>query len=231
MNIKEISSKILVEGGVRADHYTDSERILDINNEYFFFIEKMTQKESRVSPTNGNTIYQIFSIASDIDTSIDREIIDTEVIRLEYRQSTSDDWRCIDRDIARCESCFSNVDSRFDADEKKINLFSPMVGEYRVTYPRPAIVPFDVTDLVLPTPPSPTFLPLVFHPLLYLRPALTQAQLFKPSNVKSIETRIERLETLFNNHYDRSFETIQQRFVILSREDNDLCKYTEEIPL
>ncbi len=328
MNIKEISDQILIEAGIRADHYTEAQRILGINNEYQILIEKIIQKEPATNIANGQQINQIVTTLNNDSIVIDRIIDDVEIVDIKYRylnnaqqisseidwnspsngdtltgtvalstdvlgpivpvkinyylnnvlvsgditvgptysfsletseypngnyrlkivatdaagltESTSigvtldnsiatgkyviDDviWNCLDRDSKRCTTCFGNYEQSFDFDEKTITIKNPHIAEYVVTYSRPPITSFVVGDLILGTPPSPTLLPDVFKPLLYLRLAMEQAEIFKPSHVPKIERQLNRLDTLFNNHYGRTFNS---HVMTIEGDSDDDCNF------
>ena len=211
MNIKQIVDKILKEADISGTRYTVADRIDDVNAEMQKLITYATQLGSKFPMTDGTTAYEDFTLVAG-DNTFTRTKPDISIIKVEYRQDENTEWQCLDRDTQLCERCFAYLSMRFRADEKTVTVSDALVGEIRVTYERPTITLFTESDYTDPTPPSPTWIPSEFHPLLYLKPALDQARLYKPDRVEKIKADRDEYIELFDAHYRRNatvYATIQ----------------------
>jgi len=207
MDIKDIADKIIKESDVNPVEYEVADRIVDINTEYLKLIELATQIGSKFPISAGGDNTESFTIV-DGDQTLTRTIKDTSIQKVEYRAVATDDWECMDRDTERCHNCFAFNNSHFIANEKQVFLEDAYAGFLKVTYDRANITVFTTADYSLGTPPSPDWLPETFHPLLWMKPALDMAELYKPDRVAKIEKDRDELLILFRNHYGRDAETI-----------------------
>jgi len=207
MDIQEIADKIIKESDVRADEYIVADRIVDINTEYFKLIEMATQIGSKFPMSAGGDSTEEFTIV-DGDQTLTRTIADTSILKMEYRVVATADWECMKRDTELCVNCFSYKNGKFTANEKNIFLEDARAGFVKITYGRANITAFTAADYVAGTPPSPDWLPEVFQPLLWMKPALDVAAIYKPDRVKKLSNDRDELMVLFRNHYGRDVETV-----------------------
>lgn len=207
MNIKQITDKTIKEAGVRPDEYTVADRIDDQNTEYLKLIELATQIGSKFPMTDGGATSETFSIVAG-DQTLTRTIKDTSIVKVEFRYDSNSDWQCLKRDTDRCSNCFFFMNGKFRANEKQVFLEDAYAGELRVTYERGNITQFTESDYDEVTPPSPDWLPEVFHPLIWMKPSLDMASLYKPDRVAKLTADRDELLVLFRNHYGRDAENI-----------------------
>ena len=208
MDIKYILDKIILESDVRKDRYTVANRIDDVNEEYMFLIEWATQMSSHQLHSDETTRYQIINITADADELVElRDNIDTTAVRVEFKASGASEWQCLDwkeHCEGECCSCGCLGDMRFEIDEKKIFLYNTRVGEIRITYDRGFITKFVESDYTSATPPEPKYLPEVFRPLLWMRPAIRRSGYYKPERYQQITNEYNELFQLFKTHYSRN---------------------------
>lgn len=211
MNIKEIVDKALKESDVQAQDWTVADRLVDVNSEYRIRVEKSVQIGSKIPASSKEDVSETFSVVSGSNV-FDRTIADVPVVRVDFMPTGSLRYERVTRDQSRSINgwCFGDIKGFFD--EKRVFIENGYGGTLRVTYGRGALTTFDIDDYNDDEPPSPDFLPEVFQPLLYLRPALRQARFYKNDRVKGLEEEVLRLETLFDNHYGRD-AVYDSRFV------------------
>lgn len=207
MDIKQIVDKIPKEADINTREYTVADRVADVNTEYLFLIEYARQIGSNIAPTDGGDADEVFTLVQADEQTFTRTITDTSIVKVEYRLDNTQKWRCIDHDPKACENCYAYREMRFAANEKKIIVKDGIVGELRVTYDRPAITLFVEADYSDVTPPAPDWLPETFHPLLWLKPAMTKAGYYKKDRYSVLEAQYTNLFELFDNHYSRHSAT------------------------
>lgn len=217
MNIKRIVDKIVIESDVSPAEYPVADRIEDVNSEYLSYIEKSVQIGSKEPASEAETTEEIFNVTSGSNTFI-RTIKDVPIQRVDYKSLNGSKWVRLERDLSRGVNTWCGCNITFFANEKEIFVENGRDGEIRVTYARGQVVTFTLGDYNSPNPPSPDFLPETFHDLLWLRPALYQAEMYKKDRVSYLRNRLERLETLFNNHYGRDAVNTSQL-----RTEEDSC--------
>lgn len=216
MNIKEIVDKALKESDVQAQDWIVADRLVDVNSEYRIRVEKSVQIGSKVPASSKEAVSETFSVVEGSNT-FDRTITDVPVVRVDFMPTGSSRYERVTRDQSRMINgwCFGDIKGFFD--EKRVFIENGVGGTLRVTYGRGALTTFDMDDYEDEDPPSPDFLPEVFHPLLWLRPALRQARFYKTDRVKGLEEEVLRLETLFDNHYGR--DAVLDSQIVTDEED------------
>lgn len=203
MNIKTIVDKIPKEADINPSEYTVEDRIIDVNSEYLKLIEKATQIGS-IEPISGaESLVETFSIVEGSNTHL-REIKDVPVERVDYRAEGATKWCRMDRDQSRAVNVFCGCGIKFFANEKQIMIEQGRPGEVRVTYVHGDVTTFTLADYNAGNPPSPTWLPEVYHDLLWLYPALKMARFYKTNRVNGLIEMIAPLQTMFNNRYGRN---------------------------
>lgn len=203
MNIAQIVDKIVVESDVQASQYPIANRIDDINAKYLALIEKAIQIGSK-EPISGLEVFsETFTVVTGSNTFV-RTIKDIPIVRVDFQHSGSTGYCRVTEDLARKIGFLCSCGMKFFADEKRIFVENGRPGTVRITYARGDITLFTEADYSNPTPPSPTWLPSTFHPLLWLEPAAVQAEYYKKDRAVSLRNQVTRLETLFENHYQRN---------------------------
>lgn len=204
MNIKEIADKIVKEADVNPNEYLVADRVVDINEKYLEYIELAVQIASNEPISNDEDVSETFTVVTGSNEFL-RTMPDIFIFRVDFQQTGSDLWKRVDRDQSRkIGRRFYGCGIEMFADEKRIFVEDGKPGTLRVTYARGDIETFTEADYSLSVPPSPDWLPPVFHPLLWIAPALTQAQYYKPDRVDALASKLQRLEALFYNHYGRN---------------------------
>lgn len=204
MNIKQIADKIIKEADINQDEYTIADRIDDINSKYFQLIEWATQIGSTEAISNKEVHNEDFTLVEG-DNTLDRVIIDVPIYSIEYSSDT----------VVTADSNFYPLEMEdgyhycgcgleVELTEKQIILKDASAGTLRLRYARGTIVPFTLADYSLTPPPSPTWLPVIFHDLLWLEPATTQADYYKKDRSVALHNKLTKLEGLFYNHYLRN---------------------------
>jgi hypothetical protein len=219
MDIKYIVDKALKESDVQAQDWPVSERLADVNVEYRIRVEKAVQIGSKIPASAKEDVSETFSVVAG-SNEFDRTIVDVPVVRLDFMPTGGSRFEKVTRDQSRSINGWCWGDIRGFFDEKRVFIENGVSGTLRVTYGRGALVTFDMDDYEDETPPSPDFLPEVFHPLLWLVPALAQAEYYKKDRVSALQRQVTRLEALFDNHYGRDAIYDGQ---IVTDEDDSSC--------
>lgn len=213
MHIKTLVDKIIKEGDIQAQDYSVADRVEDINAEYLLRIEKSVQIGSKIPISKAEATSETFAIVTGSNT-LTRTIKDVPIVRLDFKPTGGSYYEPVPVDPGRRINMFCLADQRYFANEKQIFVENGVGGTLRVTYSRGLITLFTAADYALSSAwPSPDFLPEVFHPLLWLKPAMTQAGYYKKDRYPILKAEFERIETLFDNHYgrdsahDSSFDT------------------------
>lgn len=203
MNIKQIVDKIPKEADINPAEYTVADRISDVNSQYLQLIEKARQIGS-IEPISGvETFTESFAIVAGANT-LTRTIKDIPIERIDYKPTGASKFRRVNRDISRSLNTWQCLGMKFFANEKQIFIENGLAGDIRVTYIGGNVTTFTESDYNAGTPPTPTFLPEVFHDLLWLHPALTQAQYYKTDRVNGLTDKVTKLQNLFDNRYGRN---------------------------
>lgn len=218
MNIKQLVDKLRKEADVQTSSYSVENAIEDINAEYLFRIEKATQIGSTVPISNAEATTETF-IVVDGSNTFTRTIKDAPILRVDYMPTGGSYNERLEEDQSRRVNSFCLHGMRFFANEKQVFVEDGRAGTLTVTYTRGNITSFIAADYDEVTPPSPDWLPEVFHPLLWLTPALVQAGYYKPDRVPVLKLQFDRLDDLFFNHYGRK-SAFNSRF---ETEENDDC--------
>lgn len=202
-NIKQIVDKIIKESDVNPLDYPVSDRIDDVNEFYLEYIEQAVQIGSTVPISEAEDTSEDFTVVAGSNT-FTRTIQDVPILRVDFQNNSVGSFEPVCEDPSRLIGGVNIGKTRYFANEKQIFVEEGYAGTLRVTYARGGLTLFTEADYNLGSGwPSPDYLPNTFQPLLWLRPALRMAELYKPKRVKSLRTRVERLETLFYNHYGR----------------------------
>ena len=210
-NIKQLVDKIPAEADINPSEYPVAVRIEDINEVYLSLVEQARQIASTEPISADETFEEVFTLVRG-SNEFERTIPDVPILRVDFQRTGSESWCEVHEDQMRkrgrrtCTCGFT-----YFADEKRIFAEDARPGTLRVTYASGEVVPFTVGDYQDNTPPHPVWLPKTFVPLLYLKPALVQAEYYKTDRVSGILRRIERLEELFYTHYSRNSATDQTR--------------------
>lgn len=205
MNIKEIVDKIVKEADLNPREYTVADRIEDVNSKYMELVELARQTASREPISGGETFSETFTLVEG-SNEFTRTMPDLPIFRVDYQPAGSTRWCRVTEDQSRkigewcCEDSVC-CDFKFFANEKKIFSERARAGTLRVTYLTGELVLFTAADYTNPNPPSPIWLPTTFHDLLWMYPALHQAELYKPDRVNYLERRIVPKQNLFDSHY------------------------------
>lgn len=210
-NLKQLIDRIPAEADVNPSEYPVSVRIDDLNEVYFALIEQARQIAS-TEPISADEVFEETFTLVRGSNELERTITDIPIFRVDFQSENSESWCEVHEDQMRRRER-RNCTCRFSyfADEKRIFAEDARPGTLRVTYASGEAEPFTVADYQASTPPHPVWLPKTFVPLLYLKPALVQAQYYKTDRVSGIQARIERLEGLFYTHYSRNSATDQTR--------------------
>lgn len=203
MNIKEIVDKIPKEADINPSEYTVADRIADVNSRLLILVAKASQIGSKEPMNDGEDISEIFNIVAGSNT-LARTIENVPILRVDWRPNNLSRWCRLDLDPTRGINTWAYCDIKFFANEKEVFVENGRVGEVRVTYARGAVTLFTVANYSATPAPSPDILPLEFHDLLWLYPALRQARIYKKDRVAGLEAEVNELQTLFNNHYGRN---------------------------
>lgn len=217
MDIKYIVDKALKESDVQAQDWPVLDRLADVNAEYLFRIEKGVQIGSKVPMSRKEDVSETFTLTEG-SNEFDRTIVDVPIQRVDFLATGASRYERVHRDESRMINGYCWGDEKVFFDEKRVFVENGVPGTLRVTYARGVIVAFDLDDYEDETPPSPDFLPEVFHPLLWLRPALRQARFYKKDRVSALEDDVARLETLFDNHYGR--DAIYDSQIVTDEQDS-----------
>lgn len=203
MNIKRITDRIYKEADVNRREYVMEDVIDDVNQEYLFLIEKARQIGPSVPMGDGAAVTQTMTNVTKGETQFSRNIANVGIVKVEYRYVNNEEWQCMDKDDL-CATCRKCEVATFRAYERDIYITSNVDSiDVRITYDRPLIQKFTVADVSLTTPPEPLFLPEEFHPLLWMKPALTQTGYFKTERYPVLQARYEELFEQFSQHYRR----------------------------
>jgi len=213
MNIKRIADKIIEEADIEAHNYSVSRRIEDINAEYLMRVEKAMQIGSTVPISNAEDTTEEFVVVAGSNT-FTRTIKDVPIQRVDFIPTGGSYHEPVTLDPSRLINGISLADQKYFANEKQFFVENGYPGTLRVTYARGGITLFTVDDYNLgDASPSPDWLPETFHPLLWLPLALTQSQYYEKDRTTALETKLERVETLFENHYGRDAQQVSEFFV------------------
>jgi len=219
MNIKTIVDKALKESDVQAQDWSITDRLVDVNAEYQKLVEKGVQIGSKVPMSRKEDVSETFAVVAG-SNDFDRTITDVPVVRVDFMPTGGTRYEKANRDQSRMINGWYCGDLRVFFDEKRVFVEEGYAGTLRVTYARGTIVAFDLDDYNDATPPSPDFLPEVFHPLLWLKPALRQAKFYKKDRAGALEDEVKELQDLFDNHYGRDAVYDSE---IVTDESNDSC--------
>ena len=205
MNIKQIVDKIAVEGGFNTSEYSLNNRIDDVNASYFKHIEIARQIGSTQPITDAGEVKVVDNIALTAgNTTYTRTIPDVAIRRVDFKPTGSSRYHRLDIDYSVSVDTYDNWCRRYFADEKYIYIEDlKQDGEMRVTYEGGTVAGFTLANYNAGTPPSPTFLPEVFHPLLWLEPAMNKTALYNNNRHASLKNQYESLYVLFYKHYKR----------------------------
>lgn len=189
---------------MQASQYPIANRIDDVNAKYLQLIEKATQIGSK-EPISGLEVFsETFTVISGSNT-FTRTIKDIPIVRVDFRHTNSTIFCRVTEDPGRKIGGFvCGCGMKFFADEKRIFVENGIAGTIRITYAHGDVTLFTEADYSLTPPPSPTWLPEVFRPLLWLEPATIQAEYYKKDRAVSLRNQLTRLETLFDNRYGRN---------------------------
>ena len=218
MNIKQIVDKIPKEADINPNEYVVADRIDDINSRLLILVERANQKGSKEPMNDGEDVSEDFTVVSGSNT-FDRTIKNVPIQRVDWRPNNTSRWRRLDLDKTRAINTWAYCDIKFFANEKEIFIENGRAGELRVTYSRGTVTLFTVADYSATPAPSPDILPIEFHDLLWLYPALRQARIYKKDRVAGLEVEVKELQELFDNHYGRNAST-DSKFRV---EKNNCC--------
>lgn len=210
MNIKQIVDKIPKESDVQASQYPIADRIDDINAKMLAMIEKAVQIGSKEPISGGEVFSETFTVVSGSNT-FDRTIPDMPLVRVDFKHSGSTRYCRVSEDPGRARGMTCSCGMKFFADEKRIFVENGVAGIIRITYAQGEVVLFTEADYSEDPPPSPTWIPEVFRPLLWLEPATIQAEYYKKDRAVSLRNQLTRLENLFIARYSRN-STSNARF-------------------
>lgn len=213
MTITQIVDKIIKEADLNPAEYTVADRINDINDAYLQYAEWQAQIGSKEPASETETIDETFTVAYGSNVFL-RTIIDKPIVRVDFAPvgASTNSYCTVTEDYGRgtnmsCRAC----GIVFFANEKQIFVEEGQIGTLRVTYGYGDIATFTESDYNSSTPLYPDFLPVVFHPLLWLKPATIQAEYYKKDRAKSLRAQLNSLEQLYFNHYSRNTGNVSWR--------------------
>lgn len=218
MNIKQIVDKIPKEADINPNEYVVADRIDDINSRLLILVERANQIGSNQPMNDDEDISEDFTVVAGSNT-FDRTIKNVPIQRVDWRPNNTSRWCRLEMDKTRAINTWAYCDIKFFANEKEIFIENGLAGELRVTYARGAVTLFTVADYSATPAPSPDILPIEFHDLLWLYPALRQARIYKKDRVAGLEAEVKELQELFDNHYGRNAST-DSKFRV---EKNNCC--------
>lgn len=218
MNIKQIVDKIPKEADINPNEYVVADRIDDINSRLLILVERANQIGSNQPMNDDEDISEDFTVVAGSNT-FDRTIKNVPIQRVDWRPNNTSRWCRLDLDKTRAINTWAYCDIKFFANEKEIFIENGRAGELRVTYSRGTVTLFTVADYSATPAPSPDILPIEFHDLLWLYPALRQARIYKKDRVAGLEVEVKELQELFDNHYGRNAST-DSKFRV---EKNNCC--------
>lgn len=218
MNIKQIVDKIPKEADINPNEYVVADRIDDINSRLLILVERANQIGSNQPMNDDGDISEDFTVVAGSNT-FDRTIKNVPIQRVDWRPNNTSRWCRLDLDKTRAINTWAYCDIKFFANEKEIFIENGRAGELRVTYSRGTVTLFTVADYSATPAPSPDILPIEFHDLLWLYPALRQARIYKKDRVAGLEVEVKELQELFDNHYGRNAST-DSKFRV---EKNNCC--------
>ncbi len=218
MNIKQIVDKIPKEADINPNEYVVADRIDDINSRLLILVERANQIGSNQPMNDDEDISEDFTVVAGSNT-FDRTIKNVPIQRVDWRPNNTSRWCRLDLDKTRAINTWAYCDIKFFANEKEIFIENGRAGELRVTYSRGTVTLFTVADYSATPAPSPDILPIEFHDLLWLYPALRQARIYKKDRVAGLEAEVKELQELFDNHYGRNAST-DSKFRV---EKNNCC--------
>lgn len=218
MNIKQIVDKIPKEADINPNEYVVADRIDDINSRLLILVERANQIGSNQPMNDDEDISEDFTVVAGSNT-FDRTIKNVPIQRVDWRPNNTSRWCRLEMDKTRAINTWAYCDIKFFANEKEIFIENGLAGELRVTYSRGAVTLFTVADYSATPAPSPDILPIEFHDLLWLYPALRQARIYKKDRVAGLEAEVNELQELFDNHYGRNAST-DSKFRV---EKNNCC--------
>lgn len=218
MNIKQIVDKIPKEADINPNEYVVADRIDDINSRLLILVERANQIGSNQPMNDDEDISEDFTVVAGSNT-FDRTIKNVPIQRVDWRPNNTSRWCRLEMDKTRAINTWAYCDIKFFANEKEIFIENGLAGELRVTYARGAVTLFTVADYSATPAPSPDILPIEFHDLLWLYPALRQARIYKKDRVAGLEVEVKELQELFDNHYGRNAST-DSKFRV---EKNNCC--------
>ena len=218
MNIKQIVDKIPKEADINPNEYVVADRIDDINSRLLILVERANQIGSNQPMNDDEDISEDFTVVAGSNT-FDRTIKNVPIQRVDWRPNNTSRWCRLEMDKTRAINTWAYCDIKFFANEKEIFIENGLSGELRVTYSRGAVTLFTVADYSATPAPSPDILPIEFHDLLWLYPALRQARIYKKDRVAGLEVEVKELQELFDNHYGRNAST-DSKFRV---EKNNCC--------
>lgn len=206
MTIKEIVDKIAKEGSLNTNEYSVADRIDDVNVSYLKYIELARQIGSiDTIRITGETYTENFTVVVGNNT-FTRTIPDVAIQRIDFKPDGADLYQRLDEDATRgIDEWYDCRCLKYFVDEKYIYLQDAItIGELRVTYVGGNITLFTTADYSAGTPPTPTMIPIVFHPLLWLEPAMNKAMFYKKERFEGLKFQYDTLYALFYKHYRRN---------------------------
>lgn len=217
MNIKQIVDKIPKEADINPNEYVVADRIDDVNSRLLILVERANQTGSKEPVNDGEDISEDFTVVAG-SNAFDRTIKNVPILRVDWRPNNTSRWCRLEMDKTRAINTWAYCDIKFFANEKQVFVENGRAGELRVTYSRGEVTLFTVADYNNVNPPSPDILPIEFHDLLWLYPALRQARIYKKDRVAGLEADVNELQELFDNHYGRNASS-ESKF----RSENSNC--------
>ena len=202
LDIKQICDKIIKEADLNPSEYSVADRVADVNEEYLFLIEKAGQIGSRTPISNAETTTETFTVVEGSNV-FTRTIKDVPILRVDFQPNSTGRFETVEEDQSRMVDGWCFCDTKYFANDKQIFVEDGTDGTVRITYARGGVTLFTAADYAAGTPPTPTWLAPVFHPLLWLKPAKTQASYYKKDRAVSLENQYDKLFELFENRYGR----------------------------
>lgn len=201
MNTKQIIDKIVQEADVQPNEYPVADRLLDVNQVILEYIEIANQLGSKEPISAGEVYQETFTVAEGFN-EFARTIKDVAIFRVDFQSGASGRYCRLSEDINRNENNWCGCEIDFYADEKRIFVENGRVGTLRVTYVRGDIAPLTQEDY--DNEVVPTWIPAIFHDLLWLEPTLRQAEFYKPDRVAGLRRQRDEKKALFISRYRRN---------------------------
>jgi len=203
--IQQILDKIIKESDINPRHYTEEDRLWDVNQEYQELIEEIVQLGAEHSLP---FLQQVETVTGVTDFSFPRAVRFEPIVQVEQTYSSNPlerDWCCMVKDTG-CEygqCCYKGCYSSFRADDTTVFIDDAYTGMIRITY---ATREFPLFTLPADANTIPSAFKGHFNRLLILKAAYKRGMKYNPEKARINEEEYRELKEQFRTHYDRRAE-------------------------